>query len=119
MPVSIGAGVRIGGCGSGNIGIGLYPPPYSVSFLAVGGGGGGGNGGGPGYAAGIGGGGGGGAMRCIGAKAGGSGIVIIAVPAAFYPGSAPGATVTNAPPSYPGVKLLTYPATPGTYTYIA
>jgi hypothetical protein len=46
---------------------------------------------------------------------GGSGIVILAVPVAGYPGSAPGATVTCAPPSYPGVKLITY-TTSGTYT---
>jgi hypothetical protein len=95
MSIYISSGWAVGG------GFTYSNTTYSVAFLVVGGGGGGG------------------AMRCITAKAGGSGIVIIAVPTALYSGSAPGATVTNAPPSYPGVKLLTYPATPGTYTYIA
>ena len=56
------------------------------------------------------------------------GLVILAVPVAAYPGSAAGATVTCAPASYPGVKLLTYvipggvatpTSTPSTYTFIA
>jgi hypothetical protein len=54
---------------------------------------------------------------------GGSGTVIIAVPTPAYPGSAPGATVTTAPPSFPGVTLISYtapnPLSPATFTYTA
>ena len=46
---------------------------------------------------------------------GGSGVVSIAVPQANFPTYAPGAIVTAAPPSYPGVTILTFTA-PGTYT---
>jgi hypothetical protein len=42
----------------------------------------------------------------------------LAVPVAKYPGSAPGATVSCAPPVHPGVKLLSYPG-PGSYSYTA
>ena len=45
---------------------------------------------------------------------GGSGIVILAVPTPNYPGSAPGAVVTN-PPAAPGRTVLTYNSS-GTYT---
>jgi hypothetical protein len=47
----------------------------------------------------------------------------LAVPTPNYPGTAPGATVTTAPPSYPGVTLITYttpsPSTPSIFTYTA
>jgi hypothetical protein len=46
--------------------------------------------------------------------AGGSGVVILAVPTPNYPGSAPGATVTT-PPSAPGMTVLTYTSS-GSYT---
>jgi hypothetical protein len=45
---------------------------------------------------------------------GGSGVVILALPTDFYPGLAPGATVTT-PPAAPGKTVLTY-TSPGTYT---
>jgi len=52
---------------------------------------------------------------------GGSGTVILAVPTPYYPGSAPGGTVTTAPPSYPGITVITYttpnPTSPATFTY--
>jgi hypothetical protein len=51
-------------------------------------------------------------------SSGGPGIMILAVPVAKYPGSASGATVSCAPPAYPGVKLLSYPG-PGSYSYTA
>jgi hypothetical protein len=57
--------------------------------------------------------------------AGGSGTVILVVPQSNFPTVAPGATVTQAPPSYPGQVLLTYTAptaantTPATFTYTA
>jgi len=44
---------------------------------------------------------------------GGPGVIILAVPTANYPGSAPGATITN-PPAAPGMTVLRY-ASPGTY----
>jgi hypothetical protein len=47
-------------------------------------------------------------------QAGNPGVVILAVPAPRYPGSAPGAVVSN-PPAAPGYTVLTYTA-PGTYT---
>jgi hypothetical protein len=45
---------------------------------------------------------------------GGSGTVILVIPTPSYPGSAPGATVTN-PPAAPGATVLTY-TTSSTYT---
>jgi hypothetical protein len=54
--------------------------------------------------------------------AGGSGVVILAVPTPQYPGTATGATVTT-PPAAPGMTVLTYttpsPGTPATFTYTA
>lgn len=44
---------------------------------------------------------------------GGSGVIILAVPTPNYPGSAPGATITN-PPAAPGMTVLRY-ASSGTY----
>jgi hypothetical protein len=41
-------------------------------------------------------------------------VVILAVPTASYPGSAPGATVTT-PPAAPGMTVLKF-TTSGTYT---
>jgi hypothetical protein len=38
---------------------------------------------------------------------GGSGVVILAVPTPYYPGSAPGAVVTT-PPAAPGKTVLTF-----------
>jgi len=45
---------------------------------------------------------------------GGSGAVILAIPTPFYPGSAPGATVTT-PPAAPGRTVLTFNSS-GTFT---
>jgi hypothetical protein len=103
----------------------------AFAVKGLGGTGGGGNGGaapGPNAATatpgtnGLGGGGGGGAWPVGTAGAGGSGTVILAVPTAAYPGSAPGAAVST-PPSAPGMTVLTYttpsPTTPGSFTYTA
>jgi hypothetical protein len=46
---------------------------------------------------------------------GGPGVVILAVPTPSYPGTAPGASVTN-PPAAPGYTVLTYVG-PGSFTY--
>jgi hypothetical protein len=50
----------------------------------------------------------------------------LAVPTATFPTVAPGATVTQAPPSYPGTILVTYTTnptssntTPATFTFTA
>jgi len=117
--------------------------PYTNNYYAGGGGGGAANGGpGPSYTAsgGAGGLGGGGAgVASNGATAGsgipgtgggaggtgspsgtatggtgGDGVVILAVPTPFYPGSAPGAAVTT-PPAAPGMTVLTYTSS-GSYT---
>jgi hypothetical protein len=45
---------------------------------------------------------------------GGSGIVALAIPTPFYPGSAPGASVTT-PPSAPGKTVITFTSS-GTIT---
>ena len=50
----------------------------------------------------------------IAGGAGGSGVVILAMPTPNYPGSAPGATVTT-PPAAPGKTVLTYTSS-GTFT---
>jgi hypothetical protein len=104
-------GLTYAGGGGGASTINQSPP----SPAGTGGPGGGGNGGGGGATQtpgtnGLGGGGGGGG----GAGVGGSGTVIIAVPTPRYPGSAPGAAVSN-PANAPGQTVLTYTA-PGTYT---
>jgi hypothetical protein len=113
------------GPGSGITGgLGGGQPPASPALK--GGGGDGGNGRATGSmvdAAGknatpnTGGGGGGGsygpAGRTVGG-AGGSGVVKLAVPTTYYPGSAPGATVST-PPAAPGYTVLTYNSS-GTYT---
>lgn len=98
-----------------------YTWPYTANTYAGGGYGNGApncnaptnGGGGGGYGNGLaytGGGGGGGQYG----GTGGSGIVIFAVPVAA-PSTYTGGTVTCAPPSYPGIKLVTF-TTSGTYT---
>jgi hypothetical protein len=110
-----------GGGGGGNCGGGLggNAPPSSPACKA-----GGGNGAAPATPTGTpggtntGGGGGGANYGQPGQRnggAGGPGIVIFAIPTPSYPGSAPGATVTCAPPTYPGVKLITFTSS-GSYT---
>jgi len=94
--------------------------PFTGSTYAGGGGGtgtgpqqgsGGSGGGGPAFNPGSNNTGGGGGGQ---SGAGGSGVVILAVPTPNYPGSAPGATVTT-PPAAPGKTVLTFTSS-GTYT---
>ena len=134
-----GGGGGAAGAGSGGGGYGSTQPggagalwPYTNTYYAGGGGdgmggnggiGGGGKGDGPSSGFGPTGkngapgtGGGGGGTRGSGGTggSGGDGVVILAVPTASYPGSAPGATVTT-PPAAPGKTVLTFNS-PGTYT---
>jgi hypothetical protein len=103
-PSAWGGPGGLGGGGTGKNGQGLGPG-QNAGAVNTGGGGGGGatvfpNPGGP-------------AADFTGA--GGSGVVLLAVPNAQYPGvSAPGATVTT-PPAAPGKTVLTYTSS-GTFT---
>jgi hypothetical protein len=114
------SGGQVGGRGGNGL---TYP--YTVTTYAGGGGGRGSGGNGQGGSGGGGpspgsdaeanlGGGGGGTVGPSAAGSGGSGVVIFVVPNDWYPGSAPGATVTN-PPAAPGKTVLTYTSS-GTYT---
>jgi hypothetical protein len=109
---SAGSGGGAGGGSSGKVW------PYTGSTYAAGGGVGGGAG-----SSGTGGGGGAGSIQKVGCNSysingsagqGGSGVVILAVPTARYPGSAPGAGVST-PGSAPGMTVLTYTSS-GSYT---
>jgi hypothetical protein len=100
--------------------------PSVAGLGGAGGGGAGSNGPAPGTPGTPGRGGGGGASPtcpALQSGTGGSGTVILAIPQANFPTLAPGATVSTAPPSYPGVVLLTYNTsantTPSTFTYTA
>jgi len=133
-----GGGGGAGGAGVGGGGYGTACPggsgsvwPITNTTYAGGGGNGMGGAGGPGGggtgdgppgfgptgkngAPGLGGGGGG--TRGSGGTggSGGDGVVIIAMPTANYPGSAPGATVTT-PPAAPGKTVVTFTSS-GTFT---
>ena len=107
-PVGYGGGVAPGNPAKGGAGDGASRGDCGGNAIPNFGSGGGGSGAGGG---------------CAKGGAGGSGIVILAVPTLNFKGSpaAPGANITTAPPSYPGVTLLTYttpsPISPSTYTF--
>ena len=134
-----GGGGGAGGAGSGGGGYGSAQPggagalwPITNTIYAGGGGdgmggnggtGGGGKGDGPtgvfgpvGRSGQPGLGGGGGGSRGSGGLggSGGDGVIILAMPTANYPGSAPGATVTT-PPAAPGKTVVTFTSS-GSYT---
>ena len=92
-----------GGGGAGSVTPGVNPSSYGIPGTpgTGGGGGGGANNSVPGTGA-------NGYRGC-----GGPGVVIIAVPTPNYPGSAPGAAVSN-PGSAPGMTVLTFTSS-GTY----
>jgi hypothetical protein len=104
--------------GTGGLGK-IWPYTGPTVFYGAGGGGGGGGTGGGGtgpsspslYGT-------GGGFNSVGER----GAIILAVPTPYYPGSAPGATVTT-PPAAPGMTVLTYttstPTSPATFTYTA